>query len=149
VLLLGALAGCGGGEDAERYREKANAICRDGREAARRASGPDTIDGLAESLEELLRISRPFDRRFARLEPPGELRKDHDGAVADARRAERLFTGLIEDLRAAEGDEEGVLVLRRGLTPLARLIERSNERAARMGLEECDTDPIAPPGAPP
>jgi hypothetical protein len=147
ALVVAMAAGCGGDDAAERYRREANAICREAQRAARDVPAPGTAKGLADALENALAKARRLDRRLDRLDPPEELEADHRANLGDSRRGRRLFEQLVAELRSADGEAAGGEILKRRLPALARLIERGNARARRMGIEDCVADELAPPGA--
>jgi hypothetical protein len=150
ALLIGvvAVAGCGGGSDgggltASEYRNEANSLCRQSAEAARRQPEPKSLDEIDDSFQHILNESKPYDRRFAALNPPPELRAKHEEAVRDTRRVEAYLERLVRKLRRSH--DQGA-TLSKASPGLGRLIEEGNRHSRALGLDDCVAE-LPSPGA--
>jgi hypothetical protein len=150
ALAAAAVAACAGGcgEDesaADRYRDDANSLCAEARHDVDALSPPATPDEVEPFLREALELNREYDDRFRGLEPPEELRDEHDEAVRLSRRGERLIEDLADDLAAGDPPAE---VLEESVPELLRYSRQSNRLARDMGLPEC-VEPLPLPGSEP
>ena len=140
--------GCGGDDDdaaAADYRDDANRICTEGKRAVDALPPPTSAAGFERYLGRVQRISRRYDRAFESLDPPEELRAQHERAVRLAEQGDRLLAELRTSL---EGGRQPLGALRSNLPELERLVRESNALARRMDLPECVT-PLVLPGAEP
>ena len=151
-------AGCGGDDDEEKsgsegapltaaeYREQGNALCTDTIGEVERIPEPSSEDELADYLERVFDVSVGVTDDFEKLDPPDELRADHDKAVEIARESEELFDGVLERVRESDNPRAATLSEFRKLAPV---IKRSEEINEKLGLDECnEVGPSSePPGA--
>ena len=148
ALALGALGACGGDdEDAAvaDYREEANRICADSKQAVEALPPPTSAAGFERYLARVKRIGRRYDRAFEALEPPAELRAQHRRLVVLSKEGEELLKELETALR---GGRQPLEAIRSNLPELERLAREGNALARRMDLPDCVT-PLALPGAAP
>lgn len=147
-LALGALAACGGDDEdaaAADYRDEANRICTDSKEAVEALPPPTSAAGFERYLARVKRIGRRYDRAFEALEPPGELRAQHSRLVRLSKQGEQLLEELETALR---GGRQPLDAFRSNLPELERLAREGNALARRMDLPDCVT-PLVLPGAQP
>jgi hypothetical protein len=146
LALAACAAGCGEDESpADEYRDDANALCAEAKRDVDALSQPGTPAGVERYLREALELSREYDDRFRALEPPEELRDQHDEAVRLSRRGELLLEGLADDLGAGDPPAE---VFEGSLPQLLRYSRQSNRLARQMGLPDC-VEPLPLPGSEP
>jgi len=117
------------------FTAEANELCRSANAKIAALPEPSDVDGLTRYIEQMTSVTSAAVDRFAKLDPPAELRNDVEAYVANGRRvialADRLADATLSGDRAAlkelqaEGD---------------RLDADSDERAANMGLKECAND---------
>jgi hypothetical protein len=147
VLALGCVPGCGGDDEASAtaYREEANRICADSKQAVEALPLPTSAAGFERYLGRLKRIGRRYDRAFESLDPPAELRGQHRRVVRLSREGDQL----LDELQTALRDGRQPLdALRSNLPELERLAREGNALARRMDLPDCVT-PLALPGVQP
>ena len=129
--------------DARTYRRRANALCAGDERAVKALPEPQTPDGLVSYFEKVLALSERSEPRYRALDPPKRLAEAHAAYLETGDEGQRLLRGLIDDLEAG-GDP--TIVTRRSLPKLARLVDDSNRRARRLGLEDC-VEELSPEGA--
>jgi hypothetical protein len=147
VLALGCVPGCRGDDEASAtdYREEANRICADSKQAVEALPPPTSAAGFERYLGRLKRIGRRYDRAFEALDPPAELRGQHRRVVRLSREGDQL----LDELQTALRDGRQPLgALRSNLPELERLAREGNALARRMDLPDCVT-PLALPGVQP
>lgn len=144
---LVAGAGCGGDEEsgdgasgdgpltAAEYRKQGNALCKDALREVEAISAPKSPDAIAGYLEEVFDISERVNDEFAGLEPPDELRADHERAVELGEESEKTFDGLLERVRDASNPQAAV---REEFPKLAPELEEAQKLNSRLGLDECN-----------
>jgi hypothetical protein len=149
LAALAIAAGAGGcGEDesaADRYRDDATALCEEAKREVNALPQPGTPAEVEPYLRDGLELTRDYDNRFRALEPPEELRDEHDQAVRLSDRGQRLLDGIVDDLAAGEPPAE---VFEAALPRLLRYTRQSNRLARDMGLPEC-VEPLPLPGSEP
>jgi hypothetical protein len=127
-----ALLSCGAETlTAEQYRERGNRLCREAdREARRLAHG-----SLRTQVEKIADAADRSQERFERLEPPEELRANHDEAVRLGREALELF-------REAERnfERDGADALLNEIEEIDRVVREGDEVSRELGLTACATD---------
>jgi hypothetical protein len=143
IIALGAaavIAGCGGGSDddsssAAEYREAADAICADSERQTDAVESPsDDPTEVAAFLREGLTIERAALDRLRALDPPEELRADHEQAVALI--DERL--GVIEAAtERIEGGEDPDAVFESASPAIHASEEQTDALARELGLTVC------------
>jgi hypothetical protein len=147
VAALLAFAGCGGDEQSGGdYREDANDICRKAERGIEALPTPSSIADIERYLRKALEISKEYDREFKALEPPADLRAEHQRLMRVTRRGKRLIEGLVNDVAA--GDPRTLARLQRALPELERIARESNALAKRMDLPDC-LNRLTPPGSSP
>lgn len=139
VLLATALQGCGpdsrdDGLSATEYRERGNRLCREATELGKGLPQPKTERDLTRLLERTVKESNRFQARFERLEPPDELRADHQRSQREGREAIEVFEDAVKRIHAGEGPQRTVAKL---ASRLNELVERGNATARRLGLNDC------------
>lgn len=135
LILLGLAGGCMGGEDADGFREQADAICADYDGRIAEIAPPTDLDALAASSGEIADL---LEARLAQLEALGP----PEGAEADYEDWLRLNEEAVVNARAiqeaaAAEDEGRIGELADGAQDNER---RSDELADELGLEECLID---------
>ena len=160
ALALGALVfpGCGGDDDedtgkekggplsAAEYRKQGNDLCRDAISKAGEVPPPKSPDGIADYTERVFDVASSYNDDFEALEPPKELRRDHEEAVRLSEETEQETDELVERLRRSENPTAAVgREFRRLLRSPA--FKRSLRVTRRLGLEEC-LEVGQPPQAP-
>jgi hypothetical protein len=118
------------------YRERANALCAEEKDALARIPPPTRLQEFAAYLEELLRVGRRYERKDDEtLEPPPlELRELHQRAERVDARLEAGLERTIE--RMKRSDAPGV-TLAREIRKLNPDIQQGIELARKAGLKEC------------
>ncbi len=147
-------AACGGGEGGSEeaslstaeYRKQGVALCKETLRKVERIPVPSSEDKVADYLEQVFDTSQGVIDEFEKLDPPEELRADHEKAVELGRESEGLFDALIERVRKSESPRAATL---REFRKLAPEIKRSEELNEKLGLDECNEVGPAPeqPGA--
>jgi len=122
----------------EEYRQRANEICVKLTDKAEGLDPPRSVDGIADYLERLLELARPYDRRFRDLDPPDELARLHDRGVELNRKLDRAFEDIAGRLRASA---DPATTFRRELEGLLPQIRRADDLFQRLGLDECLAGP--------
>jgi hypothetical protein len=146
IALAACAGGCGDDEPpADQYRDDANALCAEARRDADALSQPRTPDEVEPYLREALALNREYDERFRDLDPPEELRDQHDEAVRLSGEGERLIEDIADDLAAGDPPAE---VFEESLPKLLRYSRQSNRLARQMGLPDC-VEPLPLPGSEP
>ena len=148
ALLLAAalIAACGSdGEDSglREYRDRVERLCREGeREAERLADrfGGEVEDALP-FFRETLERAREDQERIERLDPPDALADEHERSIDLGRRAIEGLEKMVDGLEEAT---DPAAVLRREFPPLLRLVDKSNELAREMKLDDCVVEPVPP-----
>jgi hypothetical protein len=139
ALALGAagLTACGGDEGLSKaeYLKQGNALCRQANADLKKIAPPSDLAGLKDYVTKAKGVTTKAVDKLDALEPPEDLRADHDAHVADGRKviamADRLGDAAASQDQAAferltkEGD---------------RMDEVSDKRAERMGLTDCAED---------
>ncbi len=143
LLLAAALAGagCSGDDDDDQgdgpsYREQAIALCEDATDLIQEIPPPGSAAGIADYLERVIESSADYADDYEQLEPPAELRADHDAAARVGRRIQARLEELLERVR--ESNQPAVTAAR-GLEALVRGADfrRSERLLRRLGLEKC------------
>ena len=151
-------AGCGGDDDEEKsgseggpltageYRKQGNALCKEGIREVERIPTPSSEDKIADYLEQVFGIAADANDDFAKLDPPEELRTDHEQAVKLARESEDVSDAFVERVRESDDPRAAILS---GFRKLAPEIKRSEELNEKLGLDECNEVGPSPeqPGA--
>jgi hypothetical protein len=146
IALAACAGGCGGDDtSADEYRDDANALCAEAKREAEALPQPGSAAEVESYLRDALELNREYDDRFSALEPPEELRDQHEEALRLSRRGERLLEGVADDLAAGEPPAE---VFAESLPRLLRFSRQSNRLARQMGLPEC-VEPLPLPGSEP
>ena len=151
-------AGCGGDDDEEtsgseggpltaaEYRKQGNALCKDALSAVERIPVPSSEGQIGDYLERVFDASEGLTDDFEKLDPPAQLRADHEQAVELSRKSEDQFDAIVERVRES-GDPRAATL--RELRKLAPEIERSEELNEKLGLDECnEVGPSPEPPAP-
>ncbi len=143
---LVAGAGCGGDEKSDdgasgaspltaaEYRKQGNALCKEAVREVGAIPEPNAPDEIAGYLND----------EFVKLQPPEELRADHERAVELGEESQKTFDGVIERVRAASDPQAA---LREEFRKLVPELERAQKLNTRLGLEECNG--IGPPSEQP
>ena len=145
VALAGA-TGCGGGDDESapdggaltkaEYQKKGNALCKDTVAEVGRIPMPREPDQIAGYLKRTFAVAEEANGKFESLEPPRELREDHEQAVRLSEDFEQVSDRLVERVRQADDPRAAV---QREFRKLAGdpVFKRSQEVTRRLGLDEC------------
>jgi hypothetical protein len=153
---LVAGAGCGGDEKSDdgasgaspltaaEYRKQGNALCKEAVREVGAIPEPNAPDEIAGYLEEVFDASEQVNDEFVKLQPPEELRADHERAVELGEESQKTFDGVIERVRAASDPQAA---LREEFRELVPELERAQKLNTRLGLEECNE--IGPPSEQP
>jgi hypothetical protein len=143
VLLLVAVAGCGGDDDdasTEQFAADANRICREGEarlnevvDEARAAGDPQ--EAAAAVLERGTEAYAPYMERLRELQPPEDLRDDWTAFLDGVQEAFDLFPQLADATRS--GDREQLEQLAGRFEGIAR---DTRPFAEEHGLRDCLPD---------
>jgi len=145
-LALVAATGCGGDDESggalskAEYRKQGNAICKDALREVEGIPAPTSPEGIADYLEKVFDTGEKFNDEIVELEPPEELRADHERAVGMTDEFEQAFDKLVERVRNASDPQAAV---QREFRKLAPDIARSQKLNARLGLDACNK--VGPP----
>jgi hypothetical protein len=136
-LLVAALLGtaaCGGDDALSRsdYVAELNKICRDGNAQIEKIPQPTSVDEIADFVAEAKKVTRAGVDKMADLEPPEELKDEHEAQVANGRKVVELADDLAE--AAKSGDEAA---FKRVSDEGDKLDKESDERAKRIGANDC------------
>ncbi len=139
ALAIGAsgLSACGGEEGLSKaeYVKQANALCRQANADLSKIAAPSDVAGLKDYVAKAKRVTVTAVDKMAALEPPEDLRADHDAHIADGRKV----IAMADELGAAAASNDQAAFQRlseRG----DRMDEVSDKRAERMGLTDCAED---------
>jgi hypothetical protein len=102
VLLIGSVAGCGGGLSKGELVAKADAICARVNKQIAREPEPRSARDLQRLASRTVEISDPAIEEMAALEPPDELEADFGKFVASLKKQRDLTKQIGE--AAGEGD---------------------------------------------
>jgi hypothetical protein len=127
-------AGCGGDEGGDRatYERDGEAICADYEAAIDRLDAPQKLTEIGPYLARALPVLERAATRLDRLDPPGELREEHE-AFRDAARATAERARALRDA-ASKADAAEV---RRLLAEAAKASTERVELARAAGLPAC------------
>jgi len=145
-LALVAATGCGGDDESggaltkAEYRKQGNAICKDALSEAEGIPAPTSPEDLDDYLEKLFDSVEKANDEFVALEPPEELRADHERAVELTDESEQASETLIERVREAPDPQAAV---QREFRKLGPLLARGEKVNARLGLDDCNR--VGPP----
>lgn len=148
VGVVALIAGCGGGDDpdalsAEEYRRQADQICLTSNRGTDALAEPESADQVLAFLQAGLPIQQEELEGLRALEPPDELRADHDRIVSLLQERQDLIRGVADDIEGGADPEQTV----QEATPrIDELQEEGRELAERMGLEICGTQRTEEPG---
>ena len=150
-LALTTATGCGGDDGdgkgggaspsgdgsltAAEYRKQGNALCEDAVREVEAIPAPTSADNIADYLETVFDASEEVNDRFVELEPPEELRADHERAVELSLESEKTFDEVVERVRDASDPQAAVQREFRRLAPDLAQAEKLN---SRLGLDECN-----------
>lgn len=142
-------AGCGSGDDGESeesYRERAVALCKDAEDVIEEIPPPSAPGDIAGYLRRIIDASAEFSDDYEELEPPDELRADHEASERVGRRVQARLEALLESV--SESDRPAVTAARE-LQQLVRSpdFRRSERLLRRLGLEE-ECSSVAAPADP-
>jgi hypothetical protein len=137
VVASAGLGACGGDDGLSRaeYLEQGNALCRQANADLAKIPAPSDVAGLKDYVAKAKGVTTRAVDAFSALEPPEELREQHDAHVADGRQVIAMADELGE--AAGSGDEAA---FERLTAEGDRMDERSDARAERMGLGDCADD---------
>ena len=136
VLVLAALAGCGGsgGDRLSRaeFISQADAICTEYEEKLNALGTPQNTEELAEFADKALPIAEDGRDELGELRPPEDLQDTYDAWLEQGDRAIQI----VEDLREAAEDGDTAEIQR-----IAREAEaadtEANRLAEQIGFEQC------------
>ena len=150
VGVVALIAGCGGGGDdsdalsAEEYRQQADRICLTSNRGTDALTEPESADRALAFLQAGLPIQQEELEGLRALEPPEELRADHDRVVGLLQERQDLIQGVADEIEGGADPEQTV----QEATPrIDELQEEGREVSERMGLEICGTQRTEEPGA--
>jgi hypothetical protein len=126
----------GGRLSVSEYRERANALCAEAKDALAKIPPPTRPQEFAAYLEESLTVGRRYDRKEDEtLEPPPlELRGLHERAERVDARVEAGIERTIERVKRSDAPE---VTLTREIRRLIPDVQRGVELARKAGLKEC------------
>lgn len=145
-LALVAATGCGGDDESggaltkAEYREQGNAICKGALREAEGIPAPTSPEDLGDYLEKVFDSVEESNDEFVELEPPEELRADHERAVKLGEELEKGTEGLVERVRDASDPQAAI---QREFRKLGPLLARGEKVNARLGLDDCNK--VGPP----
>lgn len=137
LVLLALLAGCGGGQlSAAEYRAQARKICTDTAKATKAVEQPtrSTTAAIVDYFQRLLDTNERSADRLAALDPPDELQRAHDDALAASRRGADEVRRLIGELKGGKDPRQ---VLTAAQPKLRALGQEAGAAAKRLGVPEC------------
>jgi hypothetical protein len=152
-LTLLVPAGCEGGEGedesasegasltAAEYRKQGVALCKEALRKVERIPVPSSEDKVADYLDQVFDASQGVTDEFEKLNPPEELRADHEQAVELSRESEKKSDAFVDRVR--ESDDPRAAALRE-FRKFAPEIKRSEQLNEKLGLEECNEVGPAP-----
>ena len=126
----------GGALSAAEYRKQGNALCRDAISKAGKVPPPQSPDEIADYTERLFDLAHSYNDDFEALEPPKELRRDHEQAVRLSEDSKQETDELVKRVRRAKNPAAAV---QREFRRLARspTFKRSLGVTRRLGLKDC------------
>jgi hypothetical protein len=136
AALLG-LAACGDdGLSTSEYRAQAKKICTDADKATAGVKEPTraTSEAISDYFKRLLAANDKTTQRFEKLQPPEDLQKAHQDALAANEAGVKEVRRVIDELQGG-GDPRQVLT--GAQTRLQDLSRRSGDAAKRLGVSEC------------
>ena len=129
---------CGGddGLSTSEYREEARKICVEADQATERVEEPTraTSQAISDYFKRLLEANDRTTERFEQLDPPEDLQKAHDDALAANEAGVAEVQRVIDELEKGGDPRE---VLTGAQTRLQDLSKRSGDAARRLGVPEC------------
>jgi hypothetical protein len=141
LALAALLAGCGGDDGGDQlstadYRAEAKQICTDADKQTDAVEEPTraTNAAIVDYFEKLLEANQRATQRFEDLDPPEELQKAHDDALAANKAGAAEVEKLIGEL---EGGGDARQVLQGAQSRLQDLGQRADAAAERLGVPEC------------
>jgi hypothetical protein len=138
LALPAALAACGGddGMSTAEYRAEAKTICTEADQATAKVKEPTraTSAAISDYFQRLLEANGRTTKRFEALDPPADLQKAHDDALAANEAGAKEVQRVIDEL---EGGGDPRKVLTDAQTRLQDLSRRSGDAAKRLGVPEC------------
>ena len=133
-----ALLACGGDDSmsTSEYRAEAKKICTDADKATERVEEPTkaTADAISDYFKRLLKANENTTKRFESLDPPEELQKAHDDALAANEAGVKEVERVVSELDKGGDPRE---VLTDAQTRLQDLSKKSGDAAKRLGVPEC------------
>lgn len=145
------VAGCGGGgggdgasDAADGYRAQADTICRRFEAQTADLGAPASTDEAPAFLDQGITITRDRLEDLQDLEPPGELRADHDAAMELLDEQISTLEALLEAIRGGEAPGAAAA---RFAPELDRLEAEVADKARELGLTSCAGDPPADGGS--
>lgn len=138
ALVTVVFAACGGddGMSTSEYRAEAKKICTEADKATESVQEPTraTSDAISDYFQRLLDANDKTTKRFEALDPPEDLQKAHDDALAANEAGVTEVRRVIDEL---EGGGDPREVLTQAQTRLQDLSRRSADAAKRLGVPEC------------
>ena len=125
------------------YRRTANRLCREDEAALERLGDLKTPASVAPYLRRVVRYARKRQPLFDRLRSPPSLRASHEESK---RVGERGITTLARLLNRIEDGGDPAAEFTKAGPAIARLTDQSNRLARRMGAKDCIVE-VPSPGA--
>ena len=143
-----AAAGCGGSgtQSAADYRAQAEEICAGMNQTIESWRAPQTPAEYGRYLDKLVAVIEPALRQLADLDPPKELRPEHERALRLAERGVGLLRRIVRGIHRGEDARQLALVYG---TQADAAIGRANAILRGLDLPECAKDPQPRKPAPP
>ena len=118
------------------YRAEAKKICTEADQATENVQEPTraTSDAISDYFQRLLEANDKTTKRFKALEPPEDLKKAHDDALAANEDGVKEVRRVIDELEKGGDPRE---VLTSAQSRLQSLSQRSGDAAKRLGVPEC------------
>lgn len=145
ALTLVAAAGCGGDGDEPggggaltkgEYQKQGNALCRDAVSELEELDPPNSPDEIPDFAERLFDLSYGYNDEFEALEPPAELREDHEEILRLSEGAEEEGDEIVARLRKAENPQKAFLRELREMVESPEF-KRNVDRLRGLGLDDC------------
>ena len=131
------LTACGGDDGLSKaeYRKQANALCRQANADLAKIPAPSDVAGLKDYVTKAKQVTTKAVDKMDALQPPEDLKADHDAHIADGRKV----ISMADELGKAAASNDQAAFER--LTKEGdRMDEISDKRAERMGLTDCADD---------
>jgi uncharacterized protein YukE len=133
-----ALAACGGDEglSTSEYKAEAKKICQDAQKRTEAVKQPTkaTNKAIITYLNDLLKVNEQTTKDFEGLEPPEDLKAEHDKVLETNKKSVSEVNRLVDQL---EGGEDAKKVFQANQQRLSQVTEEANSAIKSLGVPEC------------